>query len=125
MATRPPLAGVLHTYRLAPSPLTAFESPSSPESTSVLLFIAGLTEGPGSVGFVPPLAAALAAVGWTTAQVQLTSSYAGWGTGSVVDDAREIGYAVEYFRGEGKSRIVLMGHSTGVHLSFLSARSRC
>lgn len=113
MEARSPVAGVLHTYRLSPSPLTAFESPSSTSSTSILLFVAGLTEGIGSVGFVPPLADALAAVGWTTAQLQLTSSYSGWGSGSVVQDAAEIGEAVAYFRRAGKERIVLMGHSTG------------
>lgn len=45
----------------------------------------------------------------------ITSSYLGWGTGSLARDVEDMAQAVEYFRNrteEGK-KVVIMGHSTG------------
>lgn len=48
------------------------------------------------------------------AKILLTSSYSGWGTGTIARDASEIREAVSFFRNSLKrSKIVLMGHSTG------------
>lgn len=51
---------------------------------------------------------------WAIAEVLLSSSYRGWGTGSLAKDARELAQCVEYFQNlrPGKM-VVLMGHSTG------------
>jgi alpha-beta hydrolase superfamily lysophospholipase len=43
-----------------------------------------------------------------------SSSYKGWGTGSIKRDVEEIAKAVQYFRNlKPEGKIVLFGHSTG------------
>ncbi|KAF2643997.1 DUF1749-domain-containing protein [Massarina eburnea CBS 473.64] len=120
--------GTLHQYT---KKLVAFEhaSPSRPSSSppppNTLLWIGGLTDGLLTVHYPSAIAAALPPH-WRLAEVLTSSSYAGWATGSLERDAKEIGRAVEYFKDvkggkdggkkeEGKEagKIILMGHSTG------------
>lgn len=112
-----PAPGLLHLVTCSPT-LSAFEFiPSSSSlcepSTNILLWIGGLGDVLGTVSYIPLLAEELATEGWSVAQVLLSSCGVGWGTGSVGEDAKEIGEFVKYFAGRGMRQVVLMGHSTG------------
>lgn len=51
---------------------------------------------------------------YSSVEILLSSSYAGWGTSSLDQDVSEIARCVEYFRNlRPNGKIVLMGHSTG------------
>ncbi|KAI5788421.1 hypothetical protein EDC01DRAFT_660050 [Geopyxis carbonaria] len=120
-------SGVLHRY--APG-LIAFEhTPAAPATTTpaetaetegnsnsgssanYLLFVGGLGDGL----FTVPIASRLLALPqWRLVEVLTSSSYAGWGVGSVQRDAEELAQCVKYFRDrDGAAKVVLMGHSTG------------
>ncbi|ODV83813.1 hypothetical protein CANARDRAFT_29556 [[Candida] arabinofermentans NRRL YB-2248] len=97
--------------------LMAFEY-GSLNSANVLIFIGGLGDGFLTVPYIPLLSSKLNAIGWSLIQIQLTSSYIGWGTGSLQRDDSEIAQLVDYLRSSstacgGRSKIGLMGHSTG------------
>ncbi|KAI4626983.1 uncharacterized protein J4E87_004324 [Alternaria ethzedia] len=106
--------GTAHKYTKG---LIAFEHASPPSSTSpqphIILWIGGLTDGLLTVPY-PSLIASSLPLTWSLAEVLLTSSYSGWGTGSLARDATELGECVAHFKKlrPGK-KIVLMGHSTG------------
>lgn len=107
-------AGVLHKYS---DRHVAFQhaSPSRINDNNVhtLLWVGGLSDGLLTVSYPASIAASLPA-DWTIAEVLLTSSYNGWGTSSLAQDARELGQCVAYFQQLRPGRkIVLMGHSTG------------
>ncbi|KAL4896954.1 dolichol-phosphate mannosyltransferase [Aspergillus ambiguus] len=105
--------GVLHQY--APR-LVAYEftSPATPTPKSnSLLFVGGLTDGLGTVPYVTTLAKALETTDWSLFSLVLTSSYKGWGLGSLDQDVEEIGQCVEYVRKLRGGKVVVMGHSTG------------
>ncbi|KAL1618477.1 hypothetical protein SLS54_007205 [Diplodia seriata] len=76
--------------------------------------VGGLGDGLLTVPYPTTIASKLPP-NWILAQPLLSSSYAGWGTSSLVRDADELAQCVKYFRsrhGPG-AKIVLMGHSTG------------
>jgi pimeloyl-ACP methyl ester carboxylesterase len=106
--------GIAHKYSKR---RIAFEhsSPHSPlnDAPNTLLWVGGLTDGLLTVPYPSSIAASLPA-SWKIAEVHISSSYKGWGTGSLERDAREIGECVAYFQNlrPGK-KIVVMGHSTG------------
>ncbi|KAI4704270.1 hypothetical protein J4E81_001335 [Alternaria sp. BMP 2799] len=104
--------GTAHKYTKS---LIAFEhaSPHPSSSYNTVLWIGGLTDGLLTVPY-PSLIAASLPPTWSLAEVLLTSSYSGWGTGSLARDATELGECVAHFKKlrPGK-KIVLMGHSTG------------
>ncbi|KLJ11422.1 hypothetical protein EMPG_09727 [Blastomyces silverae] len=118
--------GILHNY--APK-LTAFEYASDPSARGhkphSLLFIGGLGDGYYTVPFVNDITAGLKSGKWSVFSVLLSSSYDGWGLGSLDRDVDEISKCVEYVRkyksatasGEAEEsepgKIVIMGHSTG------------
>ncbi|OCL04582.1 siderophore biosynthesis lipase/esteras-like protein [Glonium stellatum] len=104
--------GVMHRYTPR---LVAFEHAtiSTPESPNTLLWIGGLGDGLLTVAY-PATMAQLLLPNWTLAEVLLSSSYKGWGTGSLKRDAQEIASCVRYFQKlRPTAKIVLMGHSTG------------
>lgn len=84
--------GTLHTY----SPgLTCFEFGSSNDDDKasrekVVLFVGGLTDGYLSTPYLPALAKSLEEQGWALVQVHLSSSYLGYGTGSLDTDVDEL-----------------------------------
>ncbi|KAI4939997.1 uncharacterized protein J4E92_001284 [Alternaria infectoria] len=104
--------GTAHKYTKG---LIAFEhaSPHPSSSYNTILWIGGLTDGLLTVPYPSLIAASLPST-WSLAEVLLTSSYSGWGTGSLARDATELGECVAHFKKlrPGK-KIVLMGHSTG------------
>jgi len=114
--------GILHHYS---NGLTAFEytSDTSPRSKPhSLLFIGGLGDGFFTVRFVADLAVALESTSWSFFSVLLSSSYAGWGLGSLGKDIEEIAECVQYVRNYKQiqqnelsevGKVVIMGHSTG------------
>ncbi|KAF2251191.1 DUF1749-domain-containing protein [Trematosphaeria pertusa] len=108
--------GTLHRYTPR---LVAFEhapprAASAPEPLNTLLWIGGLGDGLLTVRYPTAIAASLPP-NWRLAEVLLSSSYKGWGTGSLKRDARELGDCVRYFKEEARKggKVVLMGHSTG------------
>ncbi|KAI4962330.1 hypothetical protein J4E86_001363 [Alternaria arbusti] len=104
--------GTAHKYTKG---LIAFEHASTHPSSSynTILWIGGLTDGLLTVPY-PSLIASSLPPTWSLAEVLLTSSYSGWGTGSLARDATELGECVAYFKKmRPERRIVLMGHSTG------------
>ncbi|KAJ5386384.1 hypothetical protein N7509_008925 [Penicillium cosmopolitanum] len=114
--------GVLHEY--APR-LVAFEftQPASVNKPNSLIFVGGLTDGFCTVPYVSKLAEALEPTDWSVFSILLSSSYNGFGVGSLDKDVEEIGHCVRYIRDLKASRqpgapsksakIVVMGHSTG------------
>ncbi|KAL4810446.1 hypothetical protein BDV18DRAFT_57595 [Aspergillus unguis] len=113
--------GTLHNF--APR-LVAFEygTPSTTPKPHSLLFIAGLTDGLYTVPYVHGIAKTLEQTEWSVFALVLSSSYLGWGIGSLDRDVEEIGQCVEYVRdlkqktttgGNGPAKVVIMGHSTG------------
>ena len=122
-----PLDGKLHTYSTNYGALTIFESGDC-SSSSVLLFIAGLTEvwdiccrgqpltpHQGFMGtpYIHRLSSELQIINWSFCQLHMRSSYLGFGTGSLSRDFEDISAAISYLLAIGKQRVVLMGHSTG------------
>ncbi|CCH42914.1 hypothetical protein BN7_2460 [Wickerhamomyces ciferrii] len=106
-------SGKLHKYN---ERLTAFEFTSNP-TDNVIIFIGGLGDGYLTVPYVPQLIKSLPN-NWSLFQVLISSSHQGWGTGSLDRDVDELKQFVDYLRGLGKKKIVLLGHSTGTQDSF-------
>ncbi|KAJ5095491.1 hypothetical protein NUU61_004847 [Penicillium alfredii] len=114
--------GVLHEYapRLVTFEFTSSNASSKPNS---LIFVGGLTDGLCTVPYVSKLAEALEPTQWSVFSTLLSSSYGGWGVGSLDRDVEEIGKCVRYIRNLKATRlpgapsesgkIVIMGHSTG------------
>lgn len=106
------ITGTVHHYT---SKKTAFEI-GLEHHQNIVLFIGGLTDGLLTVHYLPKLAQSLNAIGWGLVQGLLTSSYCGWGQSSLQQDNEEMAQLVAYLRsaeGGSRSKIVLMGHSTG------------
>ncbi|KAA1123411.1 hypothetical protein PGTUg99_021008 [Puccinia graminis f. sp. tritici] len=110
-AINPANYGLIHLYD-PDNRLTAFES-GDLEARSTVIFIGGLGDGLCAVPYIDLLAPALEEVNFSLIQVLLSSSYAGFGFGSIEKDAQEIQKLLNYLRTIGKSQFVLLGHSTG------------
>lgn len=85
---------------------------------NTLLFVGGLSDGIGSTPYLSDLAESLDKTSWSLFQPVLSSSYLGWGIGSLDKDVTEIGQCVDYIREYknakyGAGKVVLIGHSTG------------
>lgn len=93
-----------------------FTSPSKPNKPNSLVFVGGLTDGFSTVPYVSKLAAALQPTDWSLFSILLSSSYNGFGVGSLDKDVEEIGQCVSFIRNLKASqsgKVVVMGHSTG------------
>lgn len=106
-------------YRYSGS-LSAIEfGPPESQLENFLVFVGGLGDGFLTVPYVPQLAKAVQEAfhgKWVVVQALISSSYIGFGTSSLEKDCKEIGKLVKYLRekrGTKKSKVVLMGHSTG------------
>lgn len=101
----------------------AFEVAGGGTGSKAVVCIGGLTDGLLSLRYMPSLAAAVAPTtnddtaigcGWRVFQPVLQSSYRGWGTGSLSEDAEDIDRFLECLqKTRGISDVVLLGHSTG------------
>ena len=108
------IEGHLYSYRQSPGSLQAFESPAQHTSSKFCVYLGGLTDGLLACAYVPGLAACCAAADWALVQPIISSSYAGYGTGSLDRDAEELGVLLRYLvRERGATSFALIGHSTG------------
>ncbi|KAG7811648.1 hypothetical protein KL921_001914 [Ogataea angusta] len=99
------------------SRLTAFEF-GNVRHPNVLIFVGGLTDGFLTVPYVPTLAEKLAIHSWSVIQIQLSSSYTGYGASSLAQDAKEISRLVTVLRSSdseigNRRKVGILGHSTG------------
>ncbi|KAH6849775.1 hypothetical protein B0I37DRAFT_413225 [Chaetomium sp. MPI-CAGE-AT-0009] len=109
---------LVQTYEHLPS--HGHEPQQRPPPPNALVFIGGLGDGPHTVPYPRRLADRLAALPeperrYAVFEARLSSAFAGFGTASLAQDARELAALVRYLRGpaRGARRVVLMGHSTG------------
>eukprot|EP00854_Cymbomonas_tetramitiformis_P024653 gene24653-29991_t len=110
----PGLSGRLYRYQVAPHALQAFESPETHEFDCFVIYIGGLTDGLLACSYVEPLARSCASLGWACVQPVLSSSYTGYGTGSLSRDAGELANLLTFLRDHrGLKQACLVGHSTG------------
>ena len=110
--------GTLFTYH-EDTHLTAFETGPA-NAANVLVLIGGLGDGYNALPFVPLLLTSLISIGWSLIQVQLSSSYTGFGIVTLQSDATELDYLVNYLTTKRhKQNIVFLGHSTGNTTSLL------
>jgi len=108
------LCGRLYRYRTSPWSQQAFESPAEHTFTNYCIFMGGLTDGLLACPYVERLAAECAARGWALVQPITSSSYAGYGTGSLERDSGELGELLAFLTAErGLVNAALVGHSTG------------
>ncbi|XP_059311890.1 UPF0613 protein PB24D3.06c [Lycium barbarum] len=79
-----------------------------------VIFIGGLTDGFLATDYLEPLAIALDKEKWSLVQFLLSSSYSGYGTSSLRQDAMELDQLISYLiNKEDSEGVVLLGHSTG------------
>lgn len=117
---------VIHKYDDTHTAIEFGKESDSPEN--FLVFIGGLGDGFLTVPYVPRLAGGVSKQlggSWVVVQALISSSYLGFGTGSLKRDTQELGRLVKYLRtkrGTENSKVVLMGHSTGCQdtLEYLS-----
>ncbi|KAJ4968408.1 hypothetical protein NE237_015109 [Protea cynaroides] len=104
------LRGALFKYGPKPAQV-AFKTG---EFKQQVIFIGGLTEGFLASEYLQPLSIALENEKWSLVQLLLSSSYTGYGTSSLKEDALEIDQLINYFiNKEDSEGVVLLGHSTG------------
>ncbi|KAL9250568.1 UPF0613 protein PB24D3.06c-like protein, partial [Drosera capensis] len=79
-----------------------------------VIFVGGLTDGLMATDYLEPLAIALDKEKWSLVQALLSSSYIGYGTSSLEQDAAELDQLISYLINKKDSEgVVLLGHSTG------------
>jgi pimeloyl-ACP methyl ester carboxylesterase len=112
------MEGRCYQYCSSPAPLQAFESGPPAGSDRFLVVMGGLTDGLLPTAYTPPLAAAVAAEGWSTVQPLLRGSYCQFGTGGLDNDVEDLSSLVSFLRDHrGAKHIALLGHSTGCQIS--------
>ncbi|XP_010546831.1 PREDICTED: UPF0613 protein PB24D3.06c isoform X2 [Tarenaya hassleriana] len=102
--------GVLFKY--GPKPIqVAFKTGDYKQQ---VIFIGGLTDGFLATEYLETLAIALDKEKWSLVQLLMSSSYSGYGTSSLKQDAQEIDQLVSHLiNKENSEGVVLLGHSTG------------
>ncbi|KAK4283635.1 hypothetical protein QN277_000564 [Acacia crassicarpa] len=102
--------GVLFKY--GPNPIqVAFKTGDYKQQ---VIFIGGLTDGFLATAYLEPLAIALDREKWSLVQFLMSSSYSGYGTSSLQQDAKELDQLINYLiNKEDSEGVVLLGHSTG------------
>jgi len=116
LAPAPGTTGRLYNYRPSGNynALQAFESPASHTFTRFVVYVGGLTDGLLACPYVPALGDACEQAGWALVQPLLSSSYIGYGTGSLDRDAAELALLVSFLAAErGATEVAIVGHSTG------------
>lgn len=85
-------------------------------SRNALVFIGGLTGGPHTTPQLERLIETLKSsleLSYSFWEFRMRSSYTGFGYSSLANDAEDIAALITYLRGLGKTKIVLLGSSTG------------
>lgn len=107
-------SGTLFQYSSNPS-LIAFESlPLDDTRKNKCILIGGLSDGPIPTPYTKLLEEECHNLGWSLVQPVLSSSYLGFGHGSLVRDTNEIGKLLDYLSTHHDAeQFALVGHSTG------------
>ncbi|KAL3507985.1 hypothetical protein ACH5RR_033367 [Cinchona calisaya] len=93
-----------------------------------VIFIGGLTDGFLATQYLEPLASALEKENWSLVQFLMSSSYSGYGTSSLKQDAMELDQLINYLiNKEDSEGVVLLGHSTGCQdiVHYMRTNSAC
>ncbi|KAJ4882497.1 alpha/beta-Hydrolases superfamily protein [Raphanus sativus] len=93
-----------------------------------VIFIGGLTDGLLATDYLEPLATALDKEKWSLVQLLMSSSYSGFGTSSLKQDAQEIDQLISHLiNKENSEGVVLLGHSTGCQdiVYYMGTNSAC
>ncbi|KAK7387805.1 hypothetical protein VNO78_22598 [Psophocarpus tetragonolobus] len=102
--------GVLFKY--GPNPIQA--AFKTGDFKRQVIFIGGLTDGFLATSYLEPLAIALDRENWSLVQFLMSSSYSGYGTSSLQQDAKELDQLINYLiNKEDSEGVALLGHSTG------------
>jgi len=92
--------------------LAAFES--APSRPNKVILIGGLSDGLIPVPYAGALDVVCRNAGWSLVQPVLSSSYQGFGSGSLARDSGEISSLIQYLSDErGLLKVAAVGHSTG------------
>ncbi|KAH8674006.1 dolichol-phosphate mannosyltransferase [Xylariales sp. PMI_506] len=105
----------LHPFSTPNFHSSAYEWGVTP-AKNALVFVGGLGDGPHTVPYPFHIAKELEThpdISYTVFEMRLRSSFSGFGFASLADDVADISAFVQYLRGIGKEKVVLMGHSTG------------
>ncbi|KAM5345372.1 hypothetical protein ACJ41O_011234 [Fusarium nematophilum] len=115
MAPSGPFSVVVHPFDSPTRASCAYEiGPTA--ARNAIIFIGGLTDGPHTIPYTRLLAQELEnakELSYSCFEIRMRSSFTGFGTSSLSNDAEDISALVKYLRGTGKERIVLFGSSTG------------
>lgn len=108
----PSLQGELFCYARG---RVAFESPTAQESSPrKCILLGGLSDGLMPVPYVGPLESVLVAKDWSLVQPILSSSYTGFGHGSLDRDVQELDQLIDYLVAHREcDTVAMVGHSTG------------
>ncbi|KAL8153654.1 hypothetical protein V2J09_011414 [Rumex salicifolius] len=93
-----------------------------------VVFIGGLTDGLMATEYLEPLAVALDNEKWSLVQTLLSSSYSGYGSSSLDQDAVELDQLISHLINKEDSQgVVLLGHSTGCQdiVHYMGRNSAC
>ncbi|KAI9114846.1 hypothetical protein K1719_013859 [Acacia pycnantha] len=93
-----------------------------------VIFIGGLSNGFLATAYLEPLAIALDRQNWSLVQFLMSSSYSGYGTSSLQQDAKELDLLVNYLIDKEDSEgVILLGHSTGCQdiIHYMSTNAAC
>ncbi|KAI9307869.1 hypothetical protein BJ944DRAFT_196870 [Cunninghamella echinulata] len=106
------LSGRLFTYNIAKR-LTAFES-GVLNSNKTIIFVGGLGDGYSAVPYLPLLNEKIEKLGYSLIQIQMTSSYVGYGNVTLSEDASELDDLISYLKQVKRKQVIfIIGHSTG------------
>jgi len=113
-------AGQLFQYKTNPS-LIAFESSPPSMSSEIVtqssnkcILLGGLSDGPIPTPYAKLLEQKCHSLGWSLVQPTLSSSYLGFGNGSLSRDTDELVQLMDYLVcHHSAERFALVGHSTG------------
>ena len=116
MMTSKPFTVTVHCLT-SPTPHSCAYERGVPSSRNALIFIGGLTSGPHASPQLNSLIQALQdapELEYSFWEFRMRSSYTGFGYSSLANDAEDVAALVEYLKGLGKGKIVLLGSSTGM-----------
>eukprot|EP00388_Colpodella_angusta_P007063 GDKJ01020267.1.p1 GENE.GDKJ01020267.1~~GDKJ01020267.1.p1 ORF type:complete len:304 (-),score=60.17 GDKJ01020267.1:195-1106(-) len=101
-------------YRVSVSQSNVLLFDSDAQSRNGLFLIGGLTDGLMSLPYTKSLSSALQGIGWSLLQVNLSSSFSGFGMSSIDRDVAELQTIIKFIESQKlKDTIAFMGHSTG------------
>lgn len=109
-----PYSVTVHPFN-SPTPGSCAYERGNPLAENALVFIGGLTGGPGVSDLTKLYQSVTGSknIGFSVWEFRMRSSYTGFGYSSLANDAEDLAALVGYLRQIGKKKIVLMGHSTG------------